>query len=141
MIEKYYKLDVMQFYREYKGNQHLLKSLREEKESEIHAGGVDYSDPHVSSTPGDPTVQRVFRRLSTDRKIREIEEYFTLEKNIRKYLDGDEIMLANYLIDGKTTKEIADSWHLSESQTGVKLARFKRHIQDLTAWQTDKSGD
>lgn len=141
MIEKYYKLDVMQFYRDFKGNQNLLKSQKKEKELAVYAGGVDNDEPHVSSQPGDPTAQRVFKRMSIDRRIRETEEYFTLEKNIREYLSEEEVMLADYLKAGKTVKQIADSWHMSESQTRKKFDQFRRHVQDITRWQTDKSGD
>lgn len=141
MIEKYYKLDVVQFYRDYKGNQQLLKSLKDEKEQAVHSGGVDYSEPHVSNGPGDPTAQKVFKRLSIDRRIKEVEEYFNFEKNIRGYLDDEEKQIVDYLKDGMTTKQIAKAWHLSESQTAVKLARCKRRVQDLTMWSVDKNGD
>ena len=141
MIEKYYKLDVMQFYRDFKGNQNLLKSQKEEKELSVYADGVDNDEPHASGQPGDPTAQRVFKRMSIDRRIRETEEYFTLEKNIREYLDEEEIMLADYLKAGKTVKQIAGLWHLSESQTRKKFDQFRRHVQEITAWQREKSGD
>ena len=141
MIEKYYKLDVMQFYREFKGNQNLLKSLQKEKELAVHSGGVGYDEPYISCDPGDPTAQRVFKRLSIDRRIKGIEEYFTLENNIREYLDDDEIKLTEYIKAGKTVKQIADLWHMSESQTRKKFDQFRRHVQDITTWQTDKSGD
>lgn len=141
MIEKYYKLDVTQFYREFNGNKKLLESLREEKRQAAHSGGFDYSQPHAAAGPGDPTTQKVFQRMSIDRRIHEVEEYFRLEKNIREYLDDEELQIVEYLKQGKGTRQIAELLHLSESQTGVKVARCKRHIQELTMWQTEKSGD
>jgi hypothetical protein len=135
MIEQYYKLDVDQFYRDYQGNIRLLKQLEAEKEQAVHTGGMDYSETRVDGgMPGDPTVSRVFQRLSVDKRIARVQEYFDMERKIYSMLNEEEKGIADALKAGYGVSHIESKLFLSESQVRVKVARFKSRVRELAAW-------
>lgn len=135
MIEQYYKLDVDQFYRDYRGNIRLLKQLEVEKEQAVHAGGVDYSDTRVDGgLPGDPTASRAFQRLTIDKRIARVQEYFAMEQKIYMMLSDEEKQIADALKAGRGIAYIESKLFLSNSQARVKLARFKSRVRELAAW-------
>lgn len=146
MIEEFWDFNPERFYTCYNGKLHKLNLLKKEKELAVYSGGADYEQPYVSVQPGDPTTKIVLRRMSIDRRIKEAEEYFTLESNIRKFLSDEEIKIADYLIsindkDNFNINKLCAILHLSESQTRKKYARFLTHVMRLCEWKTDKSGD
>jgi hypothetical protein len=135
MIEQYYKLDVDQFYRDYRGNIRLLKQLEVEKEQAVHAGGMDYSDTRVDGgLPGDPTASRAFQRLTIDKRIARVQEYFAMEQKIYMMLSDEEKQIADALKAGRGIAYIESKLFLSNSQARVKLARFKSRVRELAAW-------
>lgn len=135
MIEQYYKLDVDQFYRDYRGNIRLLKQLEVEKEQAVHAGGMDYSETRVDGgLPGDPTASRAFQRLTIDKRIGRVQEYFAMEQKIYMMLSDEEKQIADALKAGRGIAYIESKLFLSNSQARVKLARFKSRVRELAAW-------
>lgn len=135
MIERYYRLDVDMFYRDYKGNLKLLKQLETEKEHAAYSGGVDYSQTRVDGgVPGDPTASKAFQRLSIDKRIARIREYFEMERKIYAMLDEDCRMIADCLKEGKPVSHLESTMFLSESQVYVKVSRFKKEVQSLAMW-------
>lgn len=135
MIEQYYKLDVDQFYRDYRGNIRLLKQLEVEKEQAVHAGGMDYSETRVDGgLPGDPTASRAFQRLTIDKRIGRVQEYFAMEQKIYMMLSDEEKQIADALKAGRGVAYIESKLFLSNSQARVKLARFKSRVRELAAW-------
>ena len=135
MIEQYYKLDVDQFYRDYRGNIRLLKQLEEEKEQAVHAGGIDYSETRVDGgLPGDPTAGRAFQRLNIDKRISRVEEYFAMEQKIYIMLNDEERSIADAFKAGHSVSYLESKLFLSESQVRVRVARFKSRVRELAAW-------
>ena len=135
MIEQYYKLDVDQFYRDYRGNIRLLKQLEMEKEQAAHAGGMDYSETRVDGgLPSDPTASRAFQRLTIDKRISRVQEYFAMEQKIYMMLSDEEQQIADALKAGRGIAYIESKLFLSNSQARVKLARFKSRVRELAAW-------
>lgn len=135
MIERYYKLDVDMFYRDFKGNKRLLRELEAELKFSAHPNGFDYSETRVDGgLPGDPTAAKAFQRLSIEKRIARLEEYFDMEKKVYDMLDDDEKVIADSMKDGKSVVWLESALFLSESQVRVKVARFKRKVRDLTKW-------
>jgi hypothetical protein len=106
-----------------------------EKEQAVHAGGIDYSDTRVDGgLPGDPTASRAFQRLTIDKRIARVQEYFAMEQKIYMMLSDEEKQIADTLKAGRGIAYIESKLFLSNSQARVKLARFKSRVRELAAW-------
>lgn len=135
MVEQYYKLDVEQFYQDYRGNVKLLKRLEEERKQAAYTNGMDYSETRVDGgMPGDPTAKKVFQRLSIEKRIKRIQEYLDMEEKIYSMLSEEEQVIADALKTGRGIAFIESKLFLSNSQARVKLARFKSRVRELASW-------
>lgn len=135
MIEQYYKLDVDRFYRDYKGNERLLVTLKQEKEAAAMPGSMDYSAVRVSGgETGDPTASRAFKRMNIDRRIQRVEEYFDFERKIYEMLTDEEKVIADCLKDEASASHIASRLFVSDSTASVKISRFKCRVRELASW-------
>lgn len=134
MIEQYFRLDVSRFYHDFRGNEKLLAELIAEKQSAAYGSG-DSGEPRVDGgLPGNPTESRAFKRMSLDKRIARVREYFELEQKIYMMLSDEEKLIADMMKRGKDMNAIADKLCLSESHCRVKVSNFKRRVQELVDW-------
>lgn len=104
MIEKYRKVIVEDFLRDYKDNKAKLAELRREKDYLLGAAGIDTTKDPVKGLPSSPTENTAMARDRLDRKIRELEEYFRAFAAAMDFLDETDraIVQEFYVADNPT---------------------------------------
>ena len=135
MIEKYYKLDVEHFYRDFKANEIMLAELLEEKQGAACVGSMDYSSPRVDGgTTGDFTASRAEKRMSLDRKIKDLREYFEMEQAIYDQLPDEDRQLADALKLRHSFNHMESELFMSRGQLKRRLAELRERVRKLASW-------
>lgn len=104
MIERYRKVIVEDFLRDYKDNSAKLRELRRERDYLLGAAGIDTTKDPVKGLPSSPTENTALARDRLERKIRELEEYFRAFDAAMDFLEETDraIVTEFYVADNPT---------------------------------------